>query len=166
MSDLTQDISELTDREAIQSANYVAEWMQRKLAEEQSLPAELEGTVTDDQAVTILSEEFPDLSASIQNAALDIDDAQRGQIARNLLQFLSEDDQYAPVVQEALDQLIFKFDPVTVMAVGAGIVFLLSLKFEFEDEIVDGKHTRRWKVSREATPTEVLQKILSFGATG
>lgn len=166
MENLTQRISELTNREAIQASSYVAEWMQQKLREEQKLPEELQRTITDDQAVDLLSEEFTDLSHLLQQASLSADESQRGQIARNLLLILSEDEQYAPIVQEALDQLIFKAEPITMMAVAAGIVFLLSLEFEIESEEVNGKRKLRWRVGRKATPGEIVKKVLSFGASG
>ncbi len=166
MPNLTQHISELTDREAIQAASYVTEWMQQKLKQDQKLPTELQGVVTDDQAADLLGEAFADLSDPLQQASLTANESQRGQIARNLLLVLAEDEQYASIVQEAMDQLIFKFEPVTAMAVAAGIVFLLSLEFEVEVEEVNGKKKLRWRIARKATPTEIVKKVLSFGVTG
>lgn len=163
MTNLTQHISRLTDREAIQAASYVAEWMQEKLQQEQKLPAELQGKITDNQAAELLGEAFMDLSSSLQQASLTAEESQRGRIARGLLLVLAEDERYAAKAQEASDQLVFKVEPVTMMAVAAGIVFLLSLEFEVEYELVDGKRRLRWRIGKKATPTEVIKKVLSFG---
>lgn len=163
MPNLTQHISELTDREAIQAASYVTEWMQIKLKQEQKLPTQLHGLVTDDQAADLLSEVFADLSGPLQQTSLTANESQRGQIARNFILVLAEDEQYVSIVQEAIDQLIFKFDPVTTMAVAAGIVFFLSLEFEVEVENVNGEKKIRWRIGKKSTPTEIVKNVLSFG---
>src|ERR1700731_2393369 len=159
MANLKQSISELTDQKGIQAASYVTKWMQQKLRQDQRLPAELQGIVTDDQAVDLLGEAFADLSDPLQQASLTANESQRGQIARNLLLVLADDEQYAPVVQEAIDQLIFKCEALTMMAVAAGIVFLLSLQFEVEVEEVNGKRKVRWKIGRKATANKIVEKV-------
>ena len=91
MTNLMQHISRLTDREAIQAASYVAAWMQEKLQQEQKLPADLQGKITDNQAAELLSEAFMDLSISLQQASLTAEENQRGRIARGLLLVLAEE---------------------------------------------------------------------------
>ncbi len=48
------------------------------------------------------------------------------------------------------------------MAVGASIVFLLSIKFSVTSKMVEGKRRVEWEVSRDATPVELVMKILGI----
>lgn len=163
MSSLIQEISQLSDAQAIKAASYFTRWMQEKLRQDGKLPIELESQITDNEAALLLKEEFKDLSNQIQQASLAASESQRGRIAKNLLLVMGEDEVYKEKVQESLDQLVFATDPITVMAVAAGIVFLLSLEFEVECEEIEGKRKCRWKLSKKATPNEVIKKILDFG---
>jgi hypothetical protein len=163
MSSLIQEISQLSDAQAIKAASYFTGWMQEQLRQDGKLPIELENQITDDEAALLLGEEFKDLSNQIQQASLAASESQRGRIARNLLLVVGEDEIYKKKVQESLDQLLFATDPITVMAVAAGIVFFLSLEFKVECEEIEGKKKCQWELSRKATSTEVIKQILGLG---
>jgi hypothetical protein len=163
MTSLNQEISQLSDDVAIKVVSYFSRWMQKKLRQEDRLPAELENQITDDEAALVLEEAFKDLSNQIQQSSLAASESQRGRIARNILLVMGENEIYKKEVEKAIDQSSFATDPITVMAVAAGIVFLLSLEFEVECEEVDGKRKCKWKLSKKATPTEVIEKILDLG---
>jgi hypothetical protein len=163
MTSLNQEISQLSDDDAIKAVSYFSRWMQEKLRQDGRLPVELENQITDDEAALVLEEAFKDLSNQIQQSSLAASESQRGRIARNLLLAIGENEIYKENVKEAVDQVSFVADPITVMAVAAGIVFFLSLEFEVECEEIDGNRKCRWKLSKKATPTKVIEKILDLG---
>lgn len=165
MDNLTQRLSALSDREAVQAASYVTEWMQQQLREERKLPPEFESQFTDDEAADMLVDVFRDVAGPLNQARLSAAECERAQIARSFLSALSQDERYAAVVHEAVEQLVYKAEPITTMAIAAGIVFLLTLEFDFEYTDVDGKRKLRWRLSRKASPIELVGKVLGLGSS-
>jgi hypothetical protein len=161
-SELKDIIIELNDGEALQAADYVAKWMQEELKTRNLLPPELQGSVNDDQSADLLVQAFPDLSSALQQTRLNASETERGGIARNVLLLLAEEKECAPKVDEAIDQLAYKCDPLTMMAIGSLIVFVLSIKF---DVSFDRKNGFRMHASKAATSKETIKKILSMGAS-
>lgn len=155
MPELSDQISQLNDQEAVQAAAYLAKCLQAAVQAEGGAPVQLD----DGQAATMLSEAFSGLSSELDQIRPDADAALRGQAARNLLSLCAEDPDLSQHVQDSLDQLAFKFEPFTMMAIAAGVVFLLQLKFKVKRH--DGKLD--FEVSKEATGEEIIKKVLTFG---
>lgn len=163
LADLRTRIAALSYKHAIKVAAFVTQFMQDELRQRQDMPAELLGTgLTDDEAVNLLGNAFPEFSTAFDQARSTAAIDERGKIARNLLLILAEETRYAETIEKGIDQLQFVADPITWMAVGAGIVFLLSIKFNVTSKMVDGKRRVEWEVSRDATPIEVVMKLLDI----
>lgn len=153
----------LSDKDAVKVVTFVTQSLQADLRRRVDLPAELRGTIlTDDDAVDLLGEAFPDLSKALEQARSTASVDERGRIARNFLLLLSEEAPYARRIEKGIEQLQFVADPITWMAVGASIVFLLSIKFNVTSKMFEGKRRVEWEVSRDATPVELVTKILGI----
>jgi hypothetical protein len=153
----------LSDKDAVKVVTFVTQSLQADLRRRVDLPAELRGTIlTDDDAVDLLGEAFPDLSKALEQARSTASVDERGRIARNFLLLLSEEAPYARRIEKGIEQLQFVADPITWMAVGASIVFLLSIKFSVTSKMFEGKRRVEWEVSRDATPVELVTKILGI----
>ena len=158
MADLAQQIIDLEDIEAIGAMDYVARWMQAVVQKEGKIPAEILDKIADEQAaIEILSEMFPEQSNSLQET-LAADEKQRGQIARNFLLFLAENENYAPKVQEAIDRPITR-GLLTTMAGAAAIYFLLGLEFEFKYEVVGDERHKELRISRKSAPLDMIEVV-------
>lgn len=163
MTDLRTYIAALSDRDAVKVVVFVTQSMQTELRQRQELWAELRGTIlTDDEAANLLDDAFPELSKAFEQVRLTAGIGDRGKIARNLLLVLSEETQYAVSIEKGIEQLQFVADPITWIAVASGIVFLLSIKFNVTSKVVEGKRRVEWEVSRDATPLEVVMKVLGI----
>ncbi len=155
MPELKDQISQLNDQEAIQAAAYLAKCLQAAVQAQGGAPEKLD----DAQAATMLGEAFSGLSSEIDQIRPEASTALRGQAARNLLSLCAEDPDLSQYVQDSLDQLAFKFEPLTMMAIAAGIVFLMQLKFNVK------YHSDKLnvEVGKKATTETTIKKILTFG---
>jgi hypothetical protein len=156
---LEAEVNRLSNREAIKVATFVAQDMQNTLRRFDSMGDLISPTFTDDRAVSILKYAFPEFSDAFDGASTTADVSERGELARNLLLVLIEQG-HEDEIRQAVKQLQFVADPLTWMAVGASIVFLLSIKFKVRSKIIDGQRRIEWDLSREATPIEIVAKIL------
>ncbi len=162
MADLAQQIIDLKDIEAIGAMDYLARWMQDVVQKEGKIPAEILDEIADEQAaIEVLSETFPEQSNSLQET-LAADEKQRGQIARNFLLFLAENERYAPKVQEALDRPSTRVEPLTAVTVVGGIIsFLLGRGLEFEyvyEEVGDERH-KKLRIYWKSAPLGMIEAV-------
>ncbi len=67
-------------------------------------------------------------------------------------------------MEAAIRQRYLVVDPITALAVGCGLLFLLTIRFKIESKVVDGQRQRAWKVERDPSTIEELK--LLFGKTG
>jgi hypothetical protein len=155
MPELSDQIPQLNDQEAVQAAAYLAKCLQAAVQAQGGAPVQLD----DGQAATMLSKAFSGLSSELDQIRPDGDAALRGQAARNLLSLCAEDPDLTQYVQDSLDQLAFKFEPFTMMAIAAGIVFLMQLKFNVK------YHSDKLnvEVGKKATTEATIKKVLTFG---
>ncbi len=163
LTDLRTRITALSNKDAIKVAAFVTQSMQTELRQRQELRPELLGTIlTDDEAANLLSNVFPEFSIAFEQTRSTARLDERGMIAKNLLLVLSEQTRYAVRIEQGIEQLQFVADPITWMAVAAGLVFLLSIKFSVSSKVIEGKRRVEWEVSRDATPLEVVMKVLGI----
>ena len=163
MTDLIQRIVNLTDQDAIESANYVTYWMLDEVQCRGRLPEEILNKITNNKdAIELLIELFPEQSISLQEAFLTEDIRQQGHVARRFLVVLAKRKQFAFKVLEALDKPRLLLEPLTTIAIASGIVFFLSLEFEFEYENIEGKRKFRWRIHHKGTQTKAVTDLLGF----
>ncbi len=160
ITELDSRIAALTNDEAIQASAYLAECLRQQLQAAFHAPV----TIDDNQAAGMLCTAFPEAAGELQGVRPGADDQFRAQAARQFLAVCAEEPQYAGYVQDAIDQLVFKCEPLTLMAVAAGIVFLMQLKFKanvtVHTKTVDGT----FEIGKNPTSEGLLKKILSIGS--
>jgi len=158
MMKLTQQISGLEDIDAIEAMDYVARWMRDEAQRWGRIPPEILDEIGDERAATeILSEMFPEIS-DLSKVTLAADENQRGRIARNYLLFLTEDEHYAPKVQEALDRPATR-SLLATMAGAAAIYFLLSLEVDFEYEETRAERHKKLRIYRKSAPLDMIEVV-------
>jgi hypothetical protein len=100
---------------------------------------------------------FPEIS-DLSKVTLAADENQRGRIARNYLLFLTEDEHYAPKVQEALDRPATR-SLLATMAGAAAIYFLLSLEVDFEYEETRAERHKKLRIYRKSAPLDMIEVV-------
>lgn len=156
MSELDERIAELSNSEAIQAAAYVAECLRQKLQATLDAPI----TLDDNQAAVLLSEAFPAEASAVSALRPTSGEAVRGEAGRQFLSACAEEKDYAAYVQDGLDQLAFKCDPLTFMAVAAGIVFLMQLKFHADGEVKGKRGRFGFSIGKDPTSEAMLRRII------
>lgn len=152
MRDLRQRISELTDDESLGAVDYLANWMKEKANREDILPADY--AITNDQAVIdILGQTLPETTDYLKEILMD---ERKGQIARKLLLFMSENKSYTSKIEEALDRPNLR-EPLTLSLGSAILIFLI---LEFDLEYVDIKSGKRFRISKKSPTLELIKELL------
>ena len=150
MRDLERRIAELTDDEAMYAAVYLANWMGAQAKELGRLPSG-EAIPDEQEALDILGQALPELADQL----IEISAAEkRGQVARNILSFLTRD--HASKVEEALNRPRV-MEPFTA-SLGASILLLLLLEFDLE--YTDKKSGKTLKISKKTSILEFLMALL------
>jgi hypothetical protein len=156
MTELESRIADLSNPEAIQVTCYVAECLRQQLQAGLDTPIVMD----DNQAASLLGNQFPEAASTIESIRPGADDALRAQTARQFLAACAEEAQYAVYVQDAIDQLAFKCDPLTLMAVTAGIIFLMQLKFKATAKIHTNAVNGSFEIGKNPTSEGLLRRIL------
>ncbi len=153
MEDSSQIIRELTDGEAIEAVGYLAGWMEERLKNEKQFATKIQEEVMDEQkAIDILGCAYPELSEDMHR--INYEEGQKGQAARNFLNFLYEQKDYTLKVKEALDRPTLKGEPITI-ALFAALFFFFSLEFDLEFEETNGIMRKKLRVSRKVMPLDI-----------
>jgi hypothetical protein len=166
--DFKNRINALSDADAIRVMAFVADDLRTELRLGQQIGLWVGTDLNDDEASEVMAEAIPAYAKELSQTALSAPESQRAEVARRVLHFLVTDQDFAPVygprVEAAIRQRYLVVDPITALAVGSGLLFLLTIRFKIESKVVDGQRQRAWKVERDPSTIEDLK--LLFGNAG
>jgi hypothetical protein len=170
-NDIKQRIGQLEDEDALRAAAQMSAILKddlskdpilkEDLAKEGAFPDVLEVDIDDEQAAKALAEAFPQLGDVVARVRPAAPLPERAEAARTLLAFLADDPSYRGKVESALDSLQTVVDPLTGMAVGALILFVLTTEFKVERKVVNGRSVLTWSVKRDRSKIEELKLIFN-----
>ncbi len=151
--DLGDKIAGISDEEALETVSYIANWMGEQAKMEGKLPV-TEALPNDRLALDVLSDALPELADSLKEIH---DNDHNAKIAKNMLSFMAEQNNYAAKVEEAIDRPSLRGEP---FALGLGTAFLLFLVLEFELRYTDKKAGKSLYLAKKSQIMELLMKIL------
>jgi hypothetical protein len=154
MNDLKQRIGSLEDNDALEAVNYLAKWMQNDDLLSKKIPSEAIEIAKDDKLDKNALKDMllDDIKYDISTSS------NEGQIARNLLMVMAEENKYAPKVQEALDRPSLRLDPGTLLLYAA-ILFFLTIEFDYRQKSSNGKSEKSLRIVRKVTPSAAIALI-------
>jgi hypothetical protein len=165
--DFKHRIDALSDVDAIRVMAFIADDLRTELRLGQQIDLGVGTDLNDDTASQVMAEAIPAYAKELNQTALSAPEAERGEVARRVLHFLVTDRDFAPVyaprVEAAIRQRYLVVDPITALAVGGGLLFLLTIRFKIESKVVDGQRQRVWKVERDPSTIEELKLLFGKG---